>query len=75
MVRPRGASSIISGEEAVMQIRTLGIDLGKTSFHAVGLDDHGHVVVRRRFSRMQLTRFIATLSSCRIGMEACCGAH
>jgi transposase len=58
-----------------MEIRTLGIDLGKTSFHAVGLDAHGHVVVRRRFSRPQLTRFMAKLSPCRIGMEACCGAH
>jgi transposase len=58
-----------------MEIRTLGIDLGKTSFHAVGMDDRGHVVVRRRFSRAQLTRFIAKLNPCRIGMEACCGAH
>jgi transposase len=58
-----------------MEIRTLGIDLGKTSFHAVGFDAHGHVVLRRRFSRPQLARFMATLSPCLVGMEACCGAH
>lgn len=58
-----------------MDIRTLGIDLGKTSFHAVGFDSHGHVVLRRRFSRPQLLAFLTTLVPCRIGMEACCGAH
>jgi transposase len=58
-----------------MEIRTLGLDLGKTSFHAVGLDARGSIVLRRRFSRPQLMRFIATLPPCLIGMEACCGAH
>jgi hypothetical protein len=32
-----------------MEIRTLGLDLGKTSFHAAGFDAQGHVVLRRRF--------------------------
>ncbi len=58
-----------------MEIRTLGIDLGKTSFHAVGFDAVGTVVLRRRFSRPQLMRFLATLPPCLVGMEACCGAH
>jgi transposase len=57
-----------------MEMCTLGLDLGKTSFHAVGFDDRGQVVLRRRFSRPQLLRFIATLPPCLIGMEACCGA-
>lgn len=58
-----------------MEIRTLGLDLGKTSFHAVGFDAQGQVVLRRRFSRPPLMRFVATLPPCLIGMEACCGAH
>jgi transposase len=58
-----------------MEIRTLGLDLGKTSFHAVGFDGRGHVVLRRRFSRPQLLRFMTTLPPCLVGMEACCGAH
>jgi transposase len=58
-----------------MEIRTLGIDLGKTSFHVVGLDHRGHIVVRRRLSRAQLMRFVAQLPPCLVGMEACCGAH
>ena len=30
-----------------MNIHTIGIDLGKTSFHLVGLNDRGEVVVRK----------------------------
>jgi len=36
---------------------TIGIGLGKTSFHLVGLDERGEVVVRKHFSRMRLLRF------------------
>ena len=58
-----------------MEIRILGLDLGKTSFHAVGFDARGRVLLRRKFSRPQLVRFVATLPPCIVGMEACCGAH
>jgi transposase len=58
-----------------MDIRTLGLDLGKTSFHAVGVDGRGHIVLQRRFSRPALLRFLVKLPPCLIGMEACCGAH
>lgn len=58
-----------------MEIRTLGLDLGKTSFHAVGVDGRGHIVLQRRFSRPALLRFVVRLPPCVIGMEACCGAH
>jgi transposase len=58
-----------------MHIHTLGIDIGKTSFHAVGLDAQGHVVLRQRCSRLQLGRLLAKLPPCRVGMEACGGAH
>jgi len=34
-----------------MEIDTIGIDLGKTVFHLVGLSTTGEVVVRRKFSR------------------------
>jgi hypothetical protein len=31
-----------------MQLHTIGIDLGKTFFHLVGLNTRGEVVVRKR---------------------------
>ncbi len=58
-----------------MEIRTIGIDLGKTVFHLVGLDARGEVVVRKKCSRDQILRFTANLQVSLIGMEACGGAH
>ena len=58
-----------------MEIRTLGIDLGKTVFHVVGLNAAGEIVVRKKCSRKQLLQFTANLQARLIGMEACCGAH
>jgi len=58
-----------------MKIHVIGIDLGKTVFHLVGLDLIGKVVIRRRCSRSQLLTFTANLQVQLIGMEACSGAH
>ena len=58
-----------------MQLQTIGIDLGKTLFHLVGLNQRGEVVVRKKFSRRQLLHFTANLQVELIGMEACGGSH
>jgi hypothetical protein len=44
-----------------MEIRAIGIDLGKTLFHLVGVDASGSVVVRKRCSRKQLLTYTANL--------------
>ena len=58
-----------------MQIHTIGVDLGKTVFHLVGLNLRGEVVVRKKCSRSQLLQFTANVQVDLIGMEACAGAH
>ena len=58
-----------------MELHTIGIDLGKTVFHLVGLNLHGEVVVSKKFSRTQLLRFTANVHVGLIGMEACGGSH
>src|SRR5438270_13693531 len=58
-----------------MELHTVGIDLGKTVFHLVGLNERGEVVVRKKFSRKQLLHFTANLKVKLIGMEACGGSH
>ena len=58
-----------------MELHTIGIDLGKTVFHLVGLDLRGGVAVRKKFSRKQLLHFTANLQVRLIGMEACGGSH
>jgi transposase len=56
-------------------ITVLGIDLAKLVFHVVGMDDAGHVILRKRLTRSALLSFIANLPPLRIGMEACGSAH
>jgi predicted NBD/HSP70 family sugar kinase len=36
-----------------MHIASIGVDLGKTTFHLVALAEQGKVVVRKKFSRKQ----------------------
>src|SRR5713226_7738550 len=57
------------------EMHVLGIDIAKRVFHAVGMDDRGNVVYRKRLSRHDLMPCIAKLPPVRIGIEACGGAH
>ena len=56
-------------------IAVIGIDIGKNSFHVVGHDQRGAIVLRQKWSRGQVEARLANLSPCLIGMEACVGAH
>jgi transposase len=56
-------------------IAVVGIDIGKNSFHVVGLDVRGAIVLRQKWSRGQVETRLANLPGCLIGMEACVGAH
>jgi transposase len=58
-----------------MHIASIGIDLGKTTFHLVALGERNKVLVRKKFSRSQLLAYTANLPSSLIGVEACAGAH
>jgi transposase len=58
-----------------MQIRSVGIDLGKTTFHLVALGAVGKVLVRKKFSQRQLLTYTANMPTSLIGLEACSGAH
>jgi len=58
-----------------MHIASIGIDLGKTTFHLVALDDQGRIMMKKKFSRKQLLAYTANLPSSLIGIEACSGAH
>jgi transposase len=56
-------------------VAVIGIDIGKNSFHVVGLDDRGAIVLRQKWSRGQIEARLTNLPPCLIGMEACVGAH
>src|SRR5499426_290953 len=57
------------------EMNILGIDSAKRVFHAIGMDNTGKIVFRKRLSRHDLMPYIAKLPPVRIGMEACGGAH
>jgi transposase len=56
-------------------IAVIGIDIGKNSFHVVGQDTRGQIVLRQKWSRHQVEARFANMPPCLIGMEACVGAH
>jgi transposase len=58
-----------------MELTAVGIDLAKNVFQLHGVDRRGKAVLRKKLSRGQLLAFVVNLPRCRIGMEACSGAH
>jgi transposase len=52
-----------------------GIDIGKTSFHVVGLDAAGQPVIHLKFRRDRLLQYFASVPSALIGMESCPGSQ
>ncbi|MDQ2832539.1 MAG: hypothetical protein M3Y50_02125 [Acidobacteriota bacterium] len=44
-----------------MQIHSVGIDLGKTTFHLVALGAAGKVLVRKKFTQRQLLTYTANM--------------
>ena len=55
--------------------KTVGIDIGKNSFHVIGHDERGAIVLRQKWSRGQLEARFANMPPCLVGTEACVGAH
>jgi len=77
MVRRRVGfgSAVLHQEDHHMNIASIGIDLGKTTFHLVALGERNKVLVRKKFSRAPLLTYTANLPASLIGLEACAGAH
>jgi len=58
-----------------MDITTLGIDVGKNTFHVIGTNRAGKSQLRQKFTRQKLAEFVAKHPPCLIGMEACPGSQ
>ena len=56
-------------------IAVVGIDIGKNSFHIVGHDERGAIVLRQKWSRGQVEVRLANMLPGLIGVEACVGEH
>ena len=58
-----------------MEPQTIGIDLGKTTFHLVALSAAGKVLVRKKFTQKQRIMLNSTVETSLIGVEERSGTH
>src|SRR5215470_2059049 len=58
-----------------MHIASIGIDLGKNTFHLVALGERNKILLRKKLSRAQLLAYTANVPTSLVGLEACSGAH
>ena len=54
---------------------SIGIDIGKDTFHIVAFDPEGHLVMRKQIKRLALVSTFEKLPRFVVGMEACLSAH
>jgi transposase len=52
-----------------MKLHVIGIDLGKTVFHLVGMDSTGRAVIRKKCSRKQPLAFTANSEAELMGID------
>lgn len=53
----------------------IGLDIAKLVFVAVGMNDRGKVLWKKKLARSEVLTCFAQLAVARIGIEACAGAH
>ena len=64
-----------TSQKTLETISTIGLDVGKNTFHLVGVDKRGAIVLQQKVTRHQLGRRLSNIPRCLIGMEACSGTH
>jgi transposase len=57
-----------TSQKAAGIITTIGIDIGKNTFHLVGLDKRGAITLQQKVSRGQLERRLANIPRCLISV-------
>ena len=65
----------MSQKTNAVAVRTIGIDTGKNTFHLIGLDEQGAIVLREKLARGRIGRRLANVSPCLIGIEAGMATH
>ena len=53
-------------------IKVLGVDLAKDVFQLHGTDAKGNRVLTKRLTRGKLIEYMANITPCLVGIEACC---
>lgn len=58
-----------------MKVTTIGLDIAKTVFHFVAVNQTGRFIKKKQLKRKQVLAYTANLEACTIVMEACGGAN
>jgi transposase len=73
---PAGEAAVHAKKKgSVEELAVIGIDIGKETFHLVGFDRSGQLVMRKQIKRLALPTTFEQLPRCVVGMEACLSAH
>lgn len=62
-------------KKPAMTITTIETNLAKNVFQIHGVDERGHLALRKQVRREQLAAFMVNLPPLIVGMEACGSAH
>jgi hypothetical protein len=79
MVRPCSGPASRRSQKLDAAVAVIGIDIGKNSFHVVGLDRYGAIVLRQKWCRGQVATRLPLREAARIeviqllsrGLESC----
>src|SRR5215510_13391597 len=66
----RRRSTPMPRASTVHAVIAIGIDLGKSTLHMIGLDSSGATVLREKVSRGLIASRLANLAPCLIGIES-----
>ncbi|TIU35676.1 MAG: hypothetical protein E5W38_00745 [Mesorhizobium sp.] len=70
VLAPRKGEAGIDGKVTI-----IGVDLGKNGIQLQGAAADGSVVFRKKLSRLQFCKFMASQPACVVAMEACGSSH
>src|SRR3984957_18993239 len=73
--KSRAATAAMLQKTNAVSVKTIGIDTGKNTFHLIGLDQQGTIVLREKLARARIGRRLANASPCLIGIEAGMATH
>jgi transposase len=73
--QPDEAERTMREHSEAREVKVVGIDLAKNSFHVHAVDAAGRKVVGKKLSRHKLKEYLINLPPCTVAMEACAGAH
>lgn len=58
-----------------MNFKTIGLDIAKSIFHLICLDQYGNQLFKKKLRRSQLLSYFANLEPCIIAIEGCAGSY